>query len=133
MPDANLDVVMDSVRWGIYFNAGQVCSAMSRVIAHEDVHDEIVQRCVALAESLSVGPGIERREFGANMGAMVSDGQRDRAEGQIRAGQIFINERFAGGVETPFGGYGRSGYGREKGREALWNYMQTKNIAYRTR
>jgi aldehyde dehydrogenase (NAD+) len=37
MPDADLDVVMDSVRWGIFFNAGQVCSAMSRVIAHEDV------------------------------------------------------------------------------------------------
>ena len=76
---------MDSVRWGIYFNAGQVCSAMSRVIAHEDVHDEIVDRCVALAESLSVGPGIERREFGANMGAMVSDPQRDRAEGLVEA------------------------------------------------
>jgi aldehyde dehydrogenase (NAD+) len=56
-----------------------------------------------------------------------------RAARQIRAGQIFINEWFAGGVETPFGGYGKSGYGREKGREALWNYVQTKNIAYRTR
>ena len=222
MPDADLDNVMESVRWGIYFNAGQVCSAMSRVIAHEDVHDEIVDRCVALAESLSVGPGIERPQFGANMGAMVSDGQRDRAEGlvrraadegatvatgghrlnlpgsflaptvmsdvspdmeiagtevfgpvlsvlkasdedqaidiangteyglvggiftadidaahraarRIRAGQIFINEWYAGGVETPFGGYGKSGYGREKGREALWNYVQTKNSAYRTR
>ena len=222
MPDADLDNVMESVRWGIYFNAGQVCSAMSRVIAHQDVHDEIVERCVALAESLSVGPGIERDRFGANMGAMISDGQRDRAEGlvrraadegatvatgghrlnlpgaflaptvisdvspdmeiagtevfgpvlsvlkagdedqaidiangteyglvggiftadidaahraarRIRAGQIFINEWYAGGVETPFGGYGKSGYGREKGREALWNYVQTKNIAYRTR
>ena len=84
MPDADLDNVMESVRWGIYFNAGQVCSAMSRVIAHEDVHDEIVDRCVALAESLSVGPGIERPQFGANMGAMVSDGQRDRAKGLVR-------------------------------------------------
>ena len=56
----------------------------------------------------------------------------DRALGmakRIRAGQIFINEWYAGGVETPFGGYGKSGYGREKGREALWNYLQTKNIA----
>jgi aldehyde dehydrogenase (NAD+) len=48
---------------------------------------------------------------------------------KIRAGQVFVNEWFAGGVETPFGGYGKSGYGREKGREALWNYVQTKNIA----
>ena len=48
---------------------------------------------------------------------------------KIKAGQIFVNEWFAGGVETPFGGYGKSGYGREKGREALLNYVQTKNIA----
>jgi acyl-CoA reductase-like NAD-dependent aldehyde dehydrogenase len=29
----------------------------------------------------------------------------------------------------PLAGYGKSGYGREKGREALWNYVQTKNVA----
>jgi aldehyde dehydrogenase (NAD+) len=48
---------------------------------------------------------------------------------KLRAGQVFVNEWYAGGVETPFGGYGKSGYGREKGREALWNYVQTKNVA----
>lgn len=47
------------------------------------------------------------------------------------AGQAFINEWFAGGIETPFGGTKRSGYGREKGQEALLNYVQTKNIAIR--
>jgi aldehyde dehydrogenase (NAD+) len=52
-----------------------------------------------------------------------------RAASNFRAGQVFVNEWYAGGVETPFGGYGKSGYGREKGREALWNYVQTKNIA----
>ena len=56
-----------------------------------------------------------------------------RAARRIRAGQTFINEWYAGGVETPFSGYGKSGYGREKGRETLWNYVPTKNIAYRTR
>ena len=56
-----------------------------------------------------------------------------QAARQIRAGQIFVNEWYAGGVETPFGGYGKSGYGREKGREALWNYVQTKNVAIRLR
>ena len=48
---------------------------------------------------------------------------------RLRAGQVFVNEWFAGGVETPFGGVGKSGYGREKGREALGNYLRTKNIA----
>ena len=218
--DADLDNLIDSVRWGIYFNAGQVCSAMSRLIVHESIAGEVRESIVALAESLSVGPGIDRPEFGANMGAMISEGQRDRAVGmvarareagaeiatggaaldeagfflaptviagvtrdmeiarsevfgpvlsmltykdeseaiaianesdyglvggvftrnidgamrvaqRIRTGQIFVNEWYAGGVETPFGGYKKSGYGREKGREALMNYVQTKNIGIR--
>ena len=218
--DADLDNLIDNVRWGIYFNAGQVCSAMSRLIVHESIAGEVRERIVALAESLSVGPGIDRPEFGANMGAMISRGQRDRAVGmvarareagadiatggvapdeagfflaptviagvtrdmeiarsevfgpvlsmltyqdepeaiaiandsdyglvggvftrdidgamrvaqRIRTGQVFVNEWYAGGVETPFGGYKKSGYGREKGREALMNYVQTKNIGIR--
>lgn len=48
---------------------------------------------------------------------------------QLRAGQVFVNKWYAGGVETPFGDYGKSGYGRKIGREALWNYVQTKNAA----
>ena len=81
--DADLDNLIDSVRWGIYFNAGQVCSAMSRLIVHESIAGEVRERIVALAESLSVGPGIDRPEFGANMGAMISKGQRDRAVGMV--------------------------------------------------
>jgi len=38
--DADLEAFENDVRWGIYFNAGQVCSAMSRVIVHERVHDD---------------------------------------------------------------------------------------------
>lgn len=216
--DADLDAFETDIRWGIYFNAGQVCSAMSRVIVNETVHDELIDRITNVASSLKVSQGIELPEFGANMGAMVSEGQRDRAASmiseavsqgatvaaggrklnrpgafleptvlrdvtpdmtianeevfgpvlsilkftsdeeaiqiangtpyglvggvftkdidrathaaqKIRAGQVFVNEWYAGGVETPFGGYGKSGYGREKGREALWNYVQTKNVA----
>ena len=70
------------------------------------------------------------------MGGLKQDYWQNYVDGNWvdgRAGQIFINEWYAGGVETPFSGYGKSGYGREKGRESLWNYVQTKNIAYRTR
>jgi acyl-CoA reductase-like NAD-dependent aldehyde dehydrogenase len=50
---------------------------------------------------------------------------------QALAGQVFVNEWFAGGVEEPFSGGGHSSYGSEKGREALFNSAQTKNTVIR--
>ncbi len=49
---------------------------------------------------------------------------------EVRAGQVFINTYGAGGgVELPFGGFKKSGYGREKGYEALFEYSQVKTVA----
>lgn len=50
---------------------------------------------------------------------------------RLIAGQVYVNEWWAGGIETPFGGTKRSGYGREKGQEALLGYVQTKNVGIR--
>ncbi len=38
---------------------------------------------------------------------------------------------FAGGIETPFGGVRQSGYGRDKGQEAVLSYIRTKNVGVR--
>jgi aldehyde dehydrogenase (NAD+) len=71
-------------------------------------------------------------KFGLVAGIFTKDIDRALAlASEIRAGQIFINEYFAGGEETPFGGYKQSGFGREKGLEGLLNYTQTKNVAVR--
>jgi len=51
-----------------------------------------------------------------------------RVAARLEAGQIAVNEWTAGGVETPFGGYKQSGYGREKGIEALHHYTQLKCV-----
>jgi len=51
---------------------------------------------------------------------------------RIRSGQVFINCYGAGGgVEIPFGGTRKSGFGREKGVEALQSYTQVKNVCLR--
>ncbi len=47
------------------------------------------------------------------------------------AGQVYVNEWYAGEVGTPFGGMKKSGFGREKGQEALANYYQSKNVGIR--
>jgi len=64
-------------------------------------------------------------------GIWTQDGGRQlRFARKIRSGQVFINNYGAGGgVELPFGGAGQSGYGREKGFEALYGFTVLKTIA----
>ncbi|QAA92571.1 aldehyde dehydrogenase family protein [Pollutimonas thiosulfatoxidans] len=71
--------------------------------------------------------------FGLVAGIWTSDGARQlRMARAIRSGQVFINNYGAGGgVELPFGGTGQSGYGREKGFEALYGFTTLKTIAIR--
>lgn len=71
-------------------------------------------------------------EYGLAAGIWTRDlGCAHRVASQLEAGQIYINEYQAGGVETPLGGYKQSGYGREKGIEALHHYTQLKCITIR--
>lgn len=68
-------------------------------------------------------------EYGLAAGIWTRDLSRaHRVAAGIEAGQIYVNEYMAGGVETPLGGYKASGYGREKGIEALHHYTQLKCV-----
>ncbi|WP_185861784.1 aldehyde dehydrogenase family protein [Peribacillus cavernae] len=83
------------------------------------------------AEALALA---NQTEYGLVTGIWTTDiGRALRLAGGIRAGQIFINNYGAGGgIQMPFGGYKKSGFGREKGLEALKNYTQVKNVAINT-
>ncbi|MEY4173918.1 MAG: hypothetical protein RI900_1083 [Actinomycetota bacterium] len=57
-------------------------------------------------------------------------GRAHRVAAALRCGQVYINTYGAGGgVELPFGGVKHSGYGREKGAEAVLAFSQTKTVA----
>ena len=70
-------------------------------------------------------------EFGLVAGIWTRDGGRQfRMAKRVRSGQVFINNYGAGGgVELPFGGVKSSGYGREKGFEALLGFTTLKTVA----
>ncbi|MFH4724902.1 aldehyde dehydrogenase family protein [Vibrio diabolicus] len=215
LKDANLETLLKSVQVGIFFNAGQVCSAMSRLLIQKERYEEVKAAVVEMAKSLTIGQGESQPDItplvsadqqarvlemieqakadGANIltGGYAPDlsgyfvaptvieaspdmriaqeevfgpvlvitpfeteheaidiangtdfglvagvfgeslNQTLRVAQQLRGGQVFINEWFAGGIETPFGGVGLSGFGREKGQEAIYSYVQTRNIAIR--
>ncbi len=72
-------------------------------------------------------------KFGLVAGVWTRDGARQfRMARRVRSGQVFINNYGAGGgVELPFGGVKSSGYGREKGFEALVGFTTLKTVAVR--
>ena len=72
-------------------------------------------------------------QFGLVAGIWTRDGGRQfRMAKRVRSGQVFINNYGAGGgVELPFGGVKSSGYGREKGFEALYGFTTLKTVAVR--
>ena len=80
-------------------------------------------------EALEIANGTE---YGLAAGVYTKDLARARwTADRLDAGTVFVNQWFAGGNETPFGGFKKSGYGREKGVEAMANYQQTRNVAIR--
>ena len=82
-PDANLEDAANWIAKAIFTNAGQVCSAADRVLVHEDVHDDLVERLVDRAESYDVGPG--REDF--DMGPLASEEQLAKVERYIEVGR----------------------------------------------
>jgi aldehyde dehydrogenase (NAD+) len=215
-PDADLDLAATFATKAILQNAGQTCSAGSRLLVHRSVHDELIAKVADNFGKVSIGPGTSDPD----LGPLVSTKQQSRVKGmvdavtqgqvviggdaptdpdlaggayfsptlidnvdtgseiareevfgpvlvaapfdseeeavavanstdyallgaiwtrdlsrahrmaaQVQAGQVYVNTYGAGGgVELPFGGFKKSGYGREKGVEALDAYTQTKTV-----
>jgi aldehyde dehydrogenase (NAD+) len=71
-------------------------------------------------------------DYGLVAGVWTRDGARQhRVAKRVRAGQVFVNAYGAGGgIELPFGGFRKSGHGREKGFEALYDMSATKTIVF---
>jgi len=63
-PDADLDAAAEWITTGIFTNVGQICSAADRVLAHESIHDELLDRIVEIAEGYTVGSGLEDPDIG---------------------------------------------------------------------
>lgn len=98
LPDADLSLAIPGVANAIFFNAGQVCIAGSRLYVHRSIQEQVIEGVVAYAKGLKLGHGLDAD---TQMGPVVSARHAERVEG-------FISRARAAGGELVTGG-GRSG------------------------
>jgi aldehyde dehydrogenase (NAD+) len=84
MPDADVDLAMDGVLWGAFGTTGQRCTATSRLILHEKIHDSFLSALVKRAEKLRLGDGLEKS---TEVGPVVNQSQIDTVESYVKIGK----------------------------------------------
>ncbi|QYX55846.1 aldehyde dehydrogenase family protein [Roseovarius sp. SCSIO 43702] len=94
MDDADLDLAVTIALGGAFGGTGQKCTASSRLIVHEAVHDAFVEKLVAGAKAMKVGHALEP---GTQMGPVVS-------EGQLTENLSWVEKGRAEGAELACGG-----------------------------
>lgn len=84
MADADLDKAAVAIHGGAFGSTGQRCTATSRVIAHPDIKATLVDRLVAMAETIKLGPGLDQS---SDMGPSVDEKQWSTVMDYIAVGR----------------------------------------------
>lgn len=84
MDDADLDQATDWILGGIFYNAGQMCSATSRLLLHDSIAPRLLQRLKTATQALILGDAFEE---GVQMGPLTSKVQFDTVMGYIERGR----------------------------------------------
>lgn len=100
--DADLEAAAKATAAGIFFNAGQVCSAGSRVLVHESVHDDFIGLLEARASKLRAG---DTQDPGTSLGPVISRPQMNGILQYIDIGQQEGARLVTGGKRIGTSGY----------------------------
>ncbi len=103
MDDADLELAVDGALWGAFGTTGQRCTATSRLILHEKIHDKFVAMLVERAKGLKVGNGLDES---VQVGPSVNESQRATVKQYVEIGQNEDKATLAlGGKELTAGEY----------------------------
>jgi betaine-aldehyde dehydrogenase len=84
LPDADVEMVAQGAVVGGFWNTGQDCTAVTRVIVHEEVYEKVLERMTAKARKFRLGDPLDKQ---TDMGPLVSGKQRERVEEFIETGK----------------------------------------------
>ena len=101
-PDARLPAAQEAAAMGIFFNAGQVCAAGSRLFVHRSLFDKVLEAVVGSAQRIRVGAGDDPQ---AQMGPLISAKHLQRVEGYVESGQAEGARVAVGGRRLERAGY----------------------------
>ncbi len=94
MNDADLELALEGVLWGAFGTTGQRCTATSRLILHEAIHDEMVERLTKAAAKLRLGNGLHST---TDVGPVINEKQRKNIEKYVKIGKDEGAKRVLGG------------------------------------
>jgi phenylacetaldehyde dehydrogenase len=100
--DADPAAVAAATRWSVYFNAGQVCSAGSRLYAHASVYDSVVEELDRMTSAMKISPGLDPD---CDMGPVISESAMRGILGYIEQGKEEGAELIYGGKQVDRPGY----------------------------
>lgn len=92
--DADFDTAADYILNGVFFHAGQICSAGSRVMVHSSLHDRLVKFLTERIGNIKLGDGFDGK---TQMGPLISEGHREKVEKYVAIGQKEGAELVMGG------------------------------------
>lgn len=95
------DDAIESAAWAIHYNAGQDCTAGSRIFVESSAYDEVLNGLLAVTESLKVGPGVDES---SDLGPLVSVAQMQRVLGYMDVARDENTTIQAGGTRLMGGG-----------------------------
>ncbi|RMH05455.1 MAG: aldehyde dehydrogenase family protein [Planctomycetota bacterium] len=100
--DADLDAAAQAVHAAAFGFQGQKCSACSRLILHEKIHDAFLEKFLPLVEATTLGHPSDPKVF---LGGMINEAARRKALDGISKAKEEGNELVAGGEVGPEGGW----------------------------
>ncbi len=111
MDDADLDLALDGVLWGAFGTTGQRCTATSRLVLHDRVHDRFLKMLVDRAGKLRLGPGLDER---TEVGPLIHEEALQKVHEYVGIGK-------AEGAVVAVGGARATGTVQDQG----WFYQPT--------